>query len=96
MLSHKKIDQIASSVARANISRHGVRTVFSEPTSDLEGKDALRITIVVTPDAVEKLKGDAALNTLVQIVLRLQSAGEERFPYIEYSTEDELEAIVDS
>jgi hypothetical protein len=36
------------------------------------------------------MDGEAVLNTLVQIVDRLQQAGDERFPIIEYATEEEL------
>jgi hypothetical protein len=45
---------------------------------------------VLAPDVAKKLKGDAVLDTLVEIQDRLRAAGEDRFPILEYGTEDEL------
>ena len=56
----------------------------------------MRITIVIRPGAAAKIKGDAALDTLVQIQDRLRAAGEERFPIVEYATKEELEEGGDS
>jgi hypothetical protein len=50
----------------------------------------LRITIVIKPGAETKIKGDAALDTVVQIQDRLRKAGEERFPLVEFATTEEL------
>jgi len=50
----------------------------------------LRITIVIPQGAAARLKGDAVLDTLVDIQNRLRNAGEERFPIVEYATEEEL------
>ena len=55
------------------------------------GEDALRITIVIKPEAVQLLKGNPLLDTLLQIRQSLQQAGETRLPILEYSTPDELE-----
>ena len=40
--------------------------------------------------AQTKVNGDAALDTIVMIQRELQKFGEERFPIIEFVTEDEL------
>jgi len=69
---------------------------MSQPTVDSEGRDALRITIVIESGAAARIKGDAALDTLVQIQDRLREAGEERFPIVEYATKEELEESGDS
>jgi hypothetical protein len=90
MLDDKKIRQIASEVATANISGGNFTSVISGPAIDSEGHEALRITIVIKPGAEPKINGEAALNTLVQIQDRLRKAGEERFPIIEYATKKEL------
>jgi hypothetical protein len=95
MLDLEKVTQISREVARANLPPQGVVRVESEPTFDSEGHDALRVTIVVSPEAAEKITGDAAVDTLVQIHGRLRDAGDERFPIIEYTTEAELEEIGD-
>jgi hypothetical protein len=91
MIPQIKIQQIASEVAVANLDRARVESVLSEPTSDSQGRDALRITIIIKPGAAEELSGDSILDTLVQIQERLQREGEERFAFVEYATKDELE-----
>jgi len=96
MLDQKKIDQIASEVATANLTSQIVRSVSSSSTTDSEGRDALRITIVVDSSAITRVQGDAVVDTLVQLGDRLRKAGEERFPIVEYATEDELEDSGDS
>ena len=96
MLDREKIDQIVREVATANLAAQNVQAVQNELATDSEGRDALRITIVLAPDAITKLKGDAVLDTLVEIQDRLREAGEERFPIVEYATEYELAASGDS
>ena len=90
MLDRRKIDQIAREVATANLTSANVTSVSSSMTTNSEGHEALRITIVIKPGAEAKIKGDATLDTLVQIRDRLRSAGEERFPIVEYATKKEL------
>ena len=96
MLDIRKISQIVSEVASANLAPQSIVRVVSEPTTDSEGREALRITIVVPPDSVTRLKGDAVLDNLVQIQNRLRDAGEERFPIVEYATQEELESSGDT
>lgn len=90
MLTQNKIIKIARDAAAGNLASSAVSRVISEETTDSEGRDALRITIVIKPHAVGKLTGDAALDTLVEIQDSLLEAGEERFPIVEYATEKEL------
>ena len=96
MLEQEKIDQIARKVADANLPKHAVTRVSTALTTDSQGRDALQITIVLEPDAVPKITGDAALDTLVQIHDNLRKAGDDRFPIIEYATEAELQDSGDS
>jgi hypothetical protein len=96
MLDQKKIDQIASEVATANLTPQVVRSVRSSSTADSEGRDALRIMIVIEPDAVARVSGDAVVDTLVQLQDRLRQEGEDRLPIVEYATEEELENSGDS
>jgi len=92
MLDEKKIQQIAREVATANLASANVSSVLSSTAIDSEGHDALRITIVITPGAETKIKGDAALDTLVGIKEALRREGEERLPIVEYATKEELDA----
>jgi len=95
MLDLAKVAQISTEVAQANFGSQNVVRVESEPTSDSEGQEALNLLIVIAPGVVETVSGDAILDTLVQIIDRLQKAGDDRFPIIEYATEEEL-ADIDS
>lgn len=96
MIHEKKIVEIAHQIASANLTGTNISKVISEPFTDSEGRDALRITIVLKPDAVAKIGGEQTLNTLFEINERLQLEGEERFPIIEYATEEELKESGDS
>src|SRR6266576_5963466 len=73
MIENEKIAQIAT----ANLSVSSVSTATSESTVDSEGRDALKITIVLTPGstAAIKSKASAVLDTLVQIKKKLQEEG---------------------
>jgi|ERR1700681_1064379 hypothetical protein len=96
MLDEKRIQQIAEEVASANLASTNVTSVSSSPAIDSEGHDALRITIVIKSGAESKIKGDAVLDTLVDIQSRLRREGEERLAIVEYATKEELEAGGDS
>lgn len=91
MLEPGRINEIVSEIATATLSRTNVERVMSTPTVDSRGEDALRITIVIKPEALQLLKGNPVLDILLQIQQRLQGAGEERFPIVEYSTPEELD-----
>jgi hypothetical protein len=90
MLDMENVTQISTEVAKANFGRENVVRVESEPTVDSQGEEALNLLIVMAPSVASSIDGEAVLNTLVQIVDRLQQAGDERFPIIEYATEEEL------
>ena len=96
MLEPAQISNIAANVAKANLSPSVVSQAVTEPMTDSQGHDALRVTIVIRPGAADKLKGDSVLDTLVEIQDRLREAGEERFAIVEYATQDELETGGDS
>jgi hypothetical protein len=96
MLDEKKIQQIAQEVATANLASVNITSVSSSAAIDSEGHDALRIMIVIKPGAETKIKGDAALDTLVGIKERLRLEGEDRLPIVEYATKEELDAGGDS
>ena len=80
------IDAIAKSVATATHGSQSFSTVMSAPIVDSTGRDALEITIVLTPGSADNISGAAAVRTLAEINRRLQEAGEERFSFIRYST----------
>jgi hypothetical protein len=90
-LNEDKINEIVREVATTKLAPYASGRVISEPTTDSTGQDALRITIVIAPESAPKINGNAVLDSWVQIHDRLQAAGEERFPIIQYATEEELE-----
>ncbi len=96
MLDTNKISQIVTQAVEANTAPKSVRRVMAEPGTTSEGDEALRITIVLTPEAVAQLAAGHPLDILVQIWDRLRDAGDQRFPILEYATEEELEDIGDS
>ena len=96
MLDTKQIDDIAKAAASANLSSTSIVSVTSRPTIDSEGDAALRITIELTPGSTSSISGEAVVKTLSQIRDRLQEAGEDRFPIIEYATSDELKELTEA
>jgi hypothetical protein len=96
MLDEKRIREIAHEVAVANLTSTNVTSVSSSPAIDLDGHDALRITIVIEPGAESRISGNAVLDTLVGIKKSLRREGEERTATVEYATAEELEAGDDS
>jgi len=90
MLDTRTIETIATQVARKQLRDSDFERIMSESTTDSEGNEALRITIVLKPEATQKLTGDNTIDLLVGIRQKLRAEGEERFPIIEYATEQEL------
>jgi hypothetical protein len=90
MLNNQKILEITKDVAHTRVNDGNLERVVIEPATDSEGHEALRITLVVNPEAARKLTGDEALDLLVGIQQKLRAEGEERFPIVEYATEQEL------
>jgi hypothetical protein len=91
MIDQDKILQIAEETAKAALGPN-VRRVTSAPIIDSQGDEALRITIVVTPDSEDTLGGDQLVDAIVRIHDALQIQGEERYPFVRFIGEDELEA----
>jgi hypothetical protein len=96
MLDNARIAEIAGEVGREKLSPRWFEDVIVEPATDSLGNDAVRLTIVIAPAAVKRLKGEAVLGLLVELRKRLDAAGEERVPILGYATRDELAASVDS
>jgi hypothetical protein len=74
----------------ADLGAKNVLDVKHETAFDSHGDDALKITVVLAPNAVKKLAAGAPLNALVRLQQRLSDMGDTRTPIIEYATEAEL------
>lgn len=90
MLDNHRISEISEGVVRTLVAKSDLERILTEPATDSEGNAALRITLVLRQAAAQALSGDEALDLLVGIQERLRAAGEERFPIVEYATEQEL------
>ena len=90
VLEAKKVEKIAKRIAVSNLTSANVSSILSSTTTDSTGHAAVKITIVIPPEAETRINGDAALDTLVQIQSRLRDEGDDRTPIVEYVTRKEL------
>jgi hypothetical protein len=88
-LELEQIDAIAREIAEKHLAALGVQKVVSEPAADSKGDEALRITITIHSSAKIAQSGDALLDTLSEIMTRLEEEGDPRFPILDYAAEDE-------
>ncbi len=89
MLELNEIDGIAREIAEKHLSALGVQKVVSEPAVDAQGDEALRITITIHSGEKIAQSGDALLDTLSEIMTRLEEKGDPRFPILDYAAEGE-------
>ncbi|MDP4022509.1 hypothetical protein Q8W71_07735 [Methylobacterium sp. NEAU 140] len=92
MLDTARIQDIARDVALARVAKADLERIVAMPMTDSTGHDALRITVVLAPGAARRVTGDVALDVLSSLQQQLQIAGEDRFAFIDYATEEELHA----
>jgi hypothetical protein len=90
MIEAVDVARIAEDVAREKLGTENVVRTTAEPMVDWTGAEAWRVLIVIAPDAVSRISGDAALDNLVGIQEMVQRAGDDRFAFVEYATEEEL------
>lgn len=74
----------------AKLGKDNVVRVDWQPTTDSQGDDALAITVVIAPGAVQRLKEGAALDALISLRARLGEMRDDRIPIVQYMTEAEL------
>lgn len=90
MIEAVDVARIAEEVAREKLGAENVVRTVAEPMVDWTGAEGWRVLIVLASDAVARISGDAALDNLSLLQERLQAAGDERFGFVEYATEEEL------
>lgn len=93
MLNDPQIQKLMKKVAAGIIPGNQLVEVRSEPAVDAEGKDAVRITLVVSDKAASTLTGEQLASLLVDIHDCLLSEGDERFPLIDYATPSDLDEL---
>jgi hypothetical protein len=92
MLDDAQTIRMIEETAKSKLGRDNVERVFAEPGGDWTGKDALRITIVIAPGAVERIKGDDLVDNLLALHTLFHEAQDDRIPIVHYATEEELAA----
>lgn len=95
MLDIAEVDRVVDKAASAALRKARVSRVYSSPTLDSDGQEALNVTIVLRRGSRKTVSGEAALSAIVRIGRDLWKNGEERFPIIEFVTEEELDASGD-
>jgi hypothetical protein len=86
MLESPQVQKLMKSVAAGIFPSQLLLDVHSEPTSDLDGKEALQITLLLSDGAAETLTGKQLSNLLNEFHNSLQRAGDERFPFFKFQT----------
>jgi hypothetical protein len=86
MLEDPQVQELMKQVAGRIYPSLQLLDIHSEPTSDLEGKDALQITLLISDDSVETLAGKQLSSLLAEFHDSLQRAGDDRFPHFRFQT----------
>lgn len=86
MLEDPQIQQMMKQVAAGIFPAEQLLNVSSEVASDEEGKDALRITLIITDEAAGKLTGKQLTDLLVELHDSLLHQGDDRFPHLYFAT----------
>jgi hypothetical protein len=76
--------KITREVATRDLATGTVGDVKVAPTFDSTGRDALEITITLTPGSSALVTGNTATTTIFHINQKLQEAGEEPFPIVRW------------
>ncbi|WP_428534171.1 hypothetical protein [Rhodopila sp.] len=95
MLDLKEVNQVVKMAAVAALKREGLR-IYNVPATDSDGREALHVTIILLGGKRKEVSGDSALDAIVRIQRDLRRSGEERFPIIEFATDEEMAPDVDT
>lgn len=90
MLESVELQKLARDVARKNLPTVELEDVQAEAIVSSDGEDALRITLVFSPDSTGAISGDASIAILMAIHDALLALGDQRYPIIEYATSDDV------
>ena len=90
MLQARDIERNALRIARKNFGERNVLRAEAHPWVDSDGDDTWRVLIVVDPKIVDTISGDVVLNNIIELHNWLAEEGEDRMPFLQYATEEEL------
>lgn len=94
MLTLNEIQNGILEIARNQLGRDAVKRVQVESDVDLDGKESLRITIVLRSSGT-KLAGGKLSKIKIETIDFLQGRQDDRFPYTHYATESDLRALAE-
>lgn len=92
MLSDAQIAKRVEQIAKSRLGRENVVRVFSEPGSGIDAEPLMVFTIVLAPNALDRVGGDEVVDNLVAINDFFYELQDERKPHLRYATEEELAA----
>ncbi|MGD9617253.1 MAG: hypothetical protein AB7H90_18970 [Alphaproteobacteria bacterium] len=92
MLTDTQIVEKVEKIAKSKLGRENVVRVFSEPGSGIDAEPLMVFTVVLAPDAADRITGDEVVDNLVAINDFFYKLRDERRPHLRYATEEELAA----
>jgi len=92
MLEISQIDAIAAEVGRALLPAGAVVDAHSRPASGEDGEEQLWVRMVITDNAIDRINGENALNTIYELQQRLMAEGENRFAVVQFVSDTETAA----
>ncbi len=88
MMTLNEAGRVVDYPASATSKDAGLIHIMTEETIDPDSRDSLRVILVV--DTQSKIVGDFALENLIRSKQELRRARENRFAYVEYTTEEDI------
>jgi hypothetical protein len=89
MLELPQIGEMLKQIATGVLPAHELLEIRTEPSVDADGRESLRITLVLTDEAAKTFTGEQASRLLLDLHDSLLNKGEERFPVLYYATPDD-------
>lgn len=90
MLEDPQVVKLMKQVAAGVFPATDLLDVRSEHSSDWEGEDSLRITLMLSDEAAAQMTGEQLANMLREIRESLLGKGDDRFPYLYFKTPTDL------
>jgi hypothetical protein len=89
MLELPQIREMLKQIATGVLPARELLEIRTEPSVDAEGRETLRITLVLTEDAANTFTGEQASRLILDLRDGLLNKGDERFPVLYYATPDD-------
>ncbi len=95
MLEDPQVVKLMKQVAAGVFPAKELLDVRSEPSSDWEGQDSLRITLLLSDEGAAQMTGEQLASLLREIRDSLVGKGDERFPYLYFKTSTDFSSDED-